>query len=152
MGQKKTPASDKPAEDGAAAPTATETPSEATSNGGEQAPSGDAGESGKPAKEEPAAEAGPEKRAPEQWAKRLGKVGKNPGVEINKKARPAPLSWDHAAADQIHGWSLHGQHTTEPLLLERADYEAALEKAKAPDAKGEYQPHPGALSPFKRGK
>lgn len=91
----------------------------------------------------------PDKRLPEAWAKKLGKVGADPGLSINGKPRPAPFNWEHAAADQIHGWSKHKLHTADPFLLERSDYEAALQAAQKPDQSGQYQAHPGALSPFK---
>lgn len=100
-------------------------------------------------KEDPAAPDG--RRTPEGWAKKLGKLGKAPGIEINKKPVPAAFSWDHAAADQIHGWSMHGQHSAEAFVLTQGDYEAALLAAAKPDPSGNYLPHSGALSPFKRG-
>lgn len=93
----------------------------------------------------------PLKLAPDAWARRLGHVGKVSGLTINKKPVPAPFSWRHAAADQIHGWSLHKQHTTTPLTLLQGDYEAALKAAEKPDKDGNYQPHPAALSQFRRG-
>lgn len=107
-----------------------------------------------PSEEAPAVsapvDAGPALDEPKNWAKKLGKVGKDPKVSINKKPRPAAFSWDHAAADQIHGWSLHDQHSATPLTITRAAYEAALVKAGNPDERGNYAPHPEALSPFKR--
>lgn len=69
----------------------------------------------------------PEKRTPHEWAERLGQY---------KKAHPhmpqlrSHYGWKHAAADSLHGWSLHAHHyQADPLLLTQADYLAALDAA-----------------------
>jgi hypothetical protein len=87
---------------------------------------------------------------PVEWAKRLGKVGRDPGLRVNGKARPAPLSWDHAAADQLHGWTEHDQHSATPLKIRKEPYLEALKAAAKPDSTGRYVPEPHALSPYKR--
>lgn len=89
----------------------------------------------------------PERRTPEEWAQALGYVGKRSSLTINGQRRPTPFQWQHAAADQLHGWSLHKQHTVELFKLTRAAYEAALQAASKPSGRT-YQAHSAALSPF----
>jgi hypothetical protein len=38
-------------------------------------------------------------------------------------------TWQHNAAAQLHGWTLHEQHSAEPLRLTKDEYEAALKAA-----------------------
>jgi hypothetical protein len=40
-------------------------------------------------------------------------------------------SWQHEAAAQLHGWNAHGQHSAEPLIISREDYDAALQAAQS---------------------
>lgn len=97
---------------------------------------------------EPAAPEKPEPTTPEYWALKLGHVAKKASpLDVNGKRRPLHFDAAHAAADQLHGWSLHKQHTTEPLVLSQSDYEAALSAALSPKGR-HYVPHTGALSKF----
>lgn len=48
--------------------------------------------------------------------------------------------WRHDVASAAHGWAVHAYETGAPLLLSRADYEAAV---RDPDG----EPHAAALSP-----
>ena len=123
----------------------TEGATEHTGNAGGETPPPPAG-----APAQATAPAEPLLLTPEEWAKRLGKVGRDPGLSVNKRARPAPFSWDHAAADQVHGWSEHTQHSADPLKISRDAYQGALAAAAKPDQSGEYRPHEPAISPYKR--
>src|SRR5690606_16040954 len=99
-----------------------------------------------PASDKPAEEQEPATR--EYWARKLGHVAKKASpLDVNGKRRPLHFDTAHAAADQLHGWSLHKQHTTEPLVLSQSDYEAALSAALSPKGR-HYVPHTGALSKF----
>lgn len=89
----------------------------------------------------------PEMLTPEQWAEKLGHV---------KKASPftpqlsTHYSWQHAAADSLHGWAQHAHHYQgAPLMLSQADYQAALEAAAEYPNK---PAHTAALSKLKKGK
>lgn len=92
-----------------------------------------------------AAEAAPEKRTPAEWAAKLGHIHQRDPRLPQSETRP---TWQHAVADQLHGWTLHEHHFQgQPLLLSQADYMAALE------AGGEYPVTPAhgpALSPALR--
>jgi hypothetical protein len=57
-------------------------------------------------------------------------------------------SWLFEAASSIHMWSKHEAAFARPMRLTGEDYEAALERAKRPNEKGEYVPHEAALSPI----
>jgi len=61
-----------------------------------------------------------------------------------------PEAWQHAAADALHGWSLHVHHAGGEIELTRAAYEGALEAATTSDSRGDYIPHEPAMSPHKR--
>jgi len=93
----------------------------------------------------PVAAPAPEMLTPEQWAQKLGHVKKAPPFQPQLSAH---YSWQHAAADSLHGWAQHAHHYQgEPLLLSQADYEAAL------DAAAEYPnkpAHAAALSKLKK--
>lgn len=69
--------------------------------------------------------------------------------------RRKAYSWQHNAAAQLHGWSLHAMHSADPMRITRAAYEAALKAAEAPVVRvvkdgrtARYEPHPAACSPF----
>jgi hypothetical protein len=115
MRNRTSPAGDEPTEEGTAAP---EMPPLAVTEEAQPAA---------PVPSEPALE------EPLTWAKKLGKFGKDPKFSVNKKPRQAAPSWDHAAADQIHGWSLHAQHSATPLRITKEAYLAALVAAGEPD-------------------
>lgn len=66
--------------------------------------------------------------------------------------RPTPgqeleVTWQHAAAEQLHHWKDHAHHDGQPIQLTRADYLAALAAAANHDAKPAPTPHKPALSP-----
>jgi pyruvate dehydrogenase E2 component (dihydrolipoamide acetyltransferase) len=116
-----------------------------------------------PAAEAPPAKP-PEQLTPAAWAAKLGHARKaSPLLVSTKDSRepkpgPARFSPQHAAADQLHGWSAHKQHTADELVITRKAYEAALAAALTPvaptDEDGKptgapkYRPHAAALSPF----
>lgn len=85
-----------------------------------------------------------EKRTPAEWAEKLGYVEKRDpripqSITFYKMA--------HAVADKLHGWSAHEHHFQgAPLILTRADYEAALDAAVNQTSKV-VAPHEAALSP-----
>ena len=56
------------------------------------------------------------------------------------------VAWKHAAASALHGWKEHAHHENRPMELSAEDYAAALKAVEAPNAQGEYVPHPAALS------
>lgn len=103
----------------------------------------------------PAATVSAEKRAPEAWAGECGQRRKKSFEETVTMVNGRPFDvvgdflWEHEAAAVLHGWTLHQHHAGEPFKLSRADYEAALKAAGVTDSKGEYHPHPAALSPHK---
>lgn len=106
------------------------------------------GEADAEVRPEPAEKTPNEPTTPEYWARKLGHVAKKASpLDVNGKRRPLHFDAAHAAADQLHGWSLHKQHTTEPLVLSQSDYEAALSAALSPKGR-HYVPHTGALSKF----
>lgn len=59
---------------------------------------------------------------------------------------------EYRAAETLHGWSSHEQHTAEPLLLTRDAFLAAIVAAHEPCARGQYTPHTPALAPHLRAK
>lgn len=82
---------------------------------------------------------------PWQWAEKLGHVTKASPFTPQLRTHP---SWQHAAADSLHGWSQHAHHyQAEPLLLAQADYLAALEAAAEYPNKPAHAP---ALSKLKK--
>ena len=96
-------------------------------------------------KTDPAAAAADESlRTPEQWR---AHAFPNGGRD-NKRLHPS--LWQHSAAAALHGWDAHVHHVGAPMQLSGEDYFAALVSASEPDAKGNYRPHPGALSPHAR--
>lgn len=53
-----------------------------------------------------------------------------PGLAIDGRSEPTfAFSPEHLAAAQLHGWTLHAHHDSEPLRLIKIDYEAALDAA-----------------------
>lgn len=81
---------------------------------------------------------------PEQWAEKLGHVKKASPFTPQLSTHP---SWQHAAADSLHGWSQHAHHyQAEPLLLTQSDYQAAL------DAAAEYPNKPAHAAAFGKPK
>lgn len=84
-------------------------------------------------------------KTPEDWGR-----AKRQWVEGNPHVAQAPShwKWEHAIADQLHGWKEHAYHYPDnPLLLTESDYLAAVEAAK------EYPntpPHDAALGQRKR--
>lgn len=92
-----------------------------------------------------AAPVGPEKRTPEDWAKALGEK-KRPRVQLTMggAAVSSRFSAAHRTASHVHGWKRHTASTTEPLLITRDAYAAALVGAASHVA------HVPALSPFAR--
>jgi len=56
-------------------------------------------------------------------------------------ARPFQF-WQHATAEQLHGWKLHEHHAGKPMALTEAQYRGALEAAAA----SKLEPHAEALS------
>ena len=134
----------------------------------------------KPPEQPPASVAGPDLRSPRDWAVALGHgpSGK-PQLkdEGTKKMLSGPRgSVEYHVAKAMHGWEEHEFHEGTPMLLSRADFEAALAashpvetyiaadgkstttdatKAKRdawknpvldPKSNGNPKPHPGALS------
>ena len=103
----------------------------------------------------PAVSSSAEKRTPEEWAgvcgQRRPKTFEETVTTVNGKPFDVvgPYLWEHEAAAVLHGWALHAHHAGEPIKLTRADYEAALKAAGVTNDKGEYVPHPAALSPHK---
>ena len=104
-------------------------------------------EAPEPAAESPVLAVAPalEMLTPQQWAEKLGQV------KIASPFTPqlrTHMSWQHAAADSLHGWTQHAHHFQgEPLLLCQSDYQAAL------DAAAEYPNKPAhlpALSKLKK--
>lgn len=72
----------------------------------------------------------------------FGRAGEHPvpGKELE-------ASWQHNAAEQLHGWKNHAHHEGKPIELTRADYLAALKAVETADKAGNYTPHKAALSP-----
>lgn len=143
----------KPAETSEAQDTSVSSPKHAGEQTTETTNS-EAGTSDEHPQEKAEEKAAPEddgKATPLVWAKKLGKFGKDPKLSVNGKPRPAPVSWDHAVADQVHGWTEHGQHSADPLRITREAYEAALQAARTPDDHGNYSAHVAAKSQYKRG-
>jgi len=101
----------------------------------------------------PAAKQGDGKRTPEEWAPTFGQVRPKTFEETITMVNGKPFDfvgqflWQHEAAVVLHGWKLHAHHAGEPFRLSKADYEAALKAASETNEKGEYTPHPAALSP-----
>jgi hypothetical protein len=103
-------------------------------------------------------------RTPEEWARATGHVGKSSPLSLSNRTSKVPQSRgdrfdaQHSAADQLHGWSAHKQHTADKFELSREAYEAALAAALKPVASTDkdgkptgapkYRPHAAALSPF----
>jgi len=73
-------------------------------------------------------------RSPEQWAAELFPRGETGRVHRDR--------WKHSAAHALHGWELHEHHEGKPIQLTRADYDAAIAAACAPEPK----PHAAALT------
>jgi hypothetical protein len=91
-----------------------------------------------------------ELQTPEEHARALGHVTE---YQEPFRVRGAPgmktaYSWQHGAAAQLHGWNQHKLDSAEPFRLSRVAYEAALLAASTADERGNYHPHPAALSPF----
>ena len=103
----------------------------------------------------PVASASVEKRAPEAWAGECGQRRKKSFEQTVTTVNGQPFDfvgdflWEHEAAAVLHGWTKHAHHAGEPMQLSRQDYESALKAAGVTNAKGEYMPHPAALSPHK---
>lgn len=75
---------------------------------------------------------------------------------LNGKREKRPDA-EHAAADALHGWSVHVYHDKKnPLMVKKDDYLKAIEAAKRPpEGERSYEPHPAALSkhaPYARRK
>lgn len=97
----------------------------------------------------------PETKSPDEWANATGHLVVQ--QSLGGKRLKAP-DWKHAAASALHGWAVHQHHENTPILLTKADYEAALtaaQKLKQVEV-GEnedkrvvhrYVPHKPALSP-----
>lgn len=51
------------------------------------------------------------------------------------------------AAETLHGWSSHVQHTASPLYITREAFDAAINAAQTADKTGSYTPHQAALAP-----
>lgn len=75
----------------------------------------------------------------------------------DKKGRRPMGFAHHAGAAALHGWAAHAHHENAPMELSEADYDKAVEAAKAPKPAGKptkdnplpreaYQPHRAALS------
>lgn len=79
------------------------------------------------AKSEPVAEV--EYKSPHDWAVTLGKYRAASPFQPQLRAHYAP---DHAAADQLHGWTRFAydyQGAAEGFVLSESDYRAALDAA-----------------------
>lgn len=97
------------------------------------------------------------KHTPEEWAGPCGQRRPKTFEETVTMVNGKPFDfvgqflWQHEAASVLHGWKLHEHHSEDqkPIRLTRAAYEAALKAAGATNEKGEYTPHPAALSSHK---
>jgi hypothetical protein len=54
----------------------------------------------------------------------------------------------YCAAEYIHGWATHNQHSATPLRISLEDYKGAIKAAQTADEAGGYTPHAPACSPF----
>lgn len=74
---------------------------------------------------------------------------------IRPKARKTVFNGDNApirsaefrAAETLHGWSSHQNHTADDFTITADDFKAAIEAAKVADKAGNYSPHKPALAP-----
>jgi len=89
------------------------------------------------------------KRAPEYWARQLGQLMQVKLLSGQRATVPRPK---HAAADALHGWTLHAEQAPEHLIMTRADYEAALVAAARTvpcvDGRSHYVPFGPAASEY----
>jgi hypothetical protein len=83
------------------------------------------------------------KMTPEDWARATGNTRRalRRFVQPGQEMRFEKFSASHMAAAVMHGWSSHAEHYTEPHLIGKADYEAALAAVDGD------KPHSGACSP-----
>ncbi len=96
-----------------------------------------------------------DKKSPEEWAGTCGQRRAKSFEETVTRINGKPFDvigdflWEHESASVLHGWKLHEHHAGEPMKLSRSEYEAALKAAGITNSKGDYTPHPAALSPHK---
>jgi hypothetical protein len=83
----------------------------------------------------------PEKLSPQDWAKRLGAIGK---LSV-PYGEPYFKDYRHGMARNIHGWAAYEYHEGGPLLLTLDDYQAAL---KAAESKPPYKPFKAAMTKY----
>jgi hypothetical protein len=94
----------------------------------------------------------PERLSPQEWAERLGKVGKLKAPYGEKYF----ADYRHGMARTIHGWGGtnadgaliaggYEYHEGRPFLLTLADYQAALKVAESAPP---YKPHKPALTEY----
>ena len=85
-----------------------------------------------------------EMKTPEEWCELEGHldVVKRGNVVVSRSP-----DWQHKAAAQCHGWgAAHAAHTSEPLLITRDAYVAAIAAILGPP----YAPVKAACSPFRK--
>jgi hypothetical protein len=85
-------------------------------------------------------------RTPREHAIALGHV-KPSAISLAGKSVDA-RSADYCAAEFIHGWAMHNQHSATPLRISLEDYQGAIKSAQTADEAGNYTPHAPACSPF----
>ena len=97
--------------------------------------------------EPPKAEERPKGLTPWEHGRLTGHV--RDGRTVFAGQDPEPIrSPEFRAAEVLHGWSAHSQHTASPLYITREAFESAIEAAKNANEKtGRYTPHAEALAP-----
>lgn len=93
----------------------------------------------------PAANGG---KTPLEHGRDAGLVRDTSVAKFNGKASVV-RSAEYRIAELLHGWAQHDRYSDKPILLSRADFDAAIEAAKAPAVDGTHKPHRAALAPHK---
>lgn len=57
------------------------------------------------------------------------------------RGAPHRNAWKHAAAAALHNWRMYAHHHNGPMVLSRADYDAALKATETVNQKGASTPH-----------
>jgi hypothetical protein len=95
---------------------------------------------------QPKAEERPEGVTPWEHGRAAGLIRDGRRVFAGSGAEPI-RSPDFRAAEALHGWSSHVQHTASPLHITREAFDEAIKAAKTANKDGTYTPHPAALAP-----